>query len=702
MGKSSKFAAASQLSTNHLMWEGHALPCFVKVSVFEAGMAAGLGVKCTNPSLLKKFLAEPEKLTAFRGMLHTQIDVELDRQKVVYGIDKGAILNTVSNFVSGISEGTEVMAMSRVADGQRPLSGTDGRLEYVLNADGLAILDMGRGQRRQARSRIIRVHKGDVLVVRHPAKEGQEGQNVRGESIAPTKEGREAVLDRCLGSHTAVEDQKLVAALEGVVREDMRGQLRVVQELAVDEVNHATGDLPHSGVGDINVLVRKVIARGAGVQSTEDVFVGTASDLGVVEANSRVLARNLVVRGSVVGEQLPSSFLSGEVETLDAKAQKTVRVQVETGRIQVEGIFAAQEVRQRFVTAERILVQSNAFNSVLEAEDEVRVDGNVVGGAVCAAGGLQVGGDLGNEDQALTRLRVETEPPGLGKRKALAAELWQAKDLLAKRQDALGESEQSMVERAETNAYWADLMNGGNRPPKSPMERKFLQLYLEEVKAQKRLAEEVGDAQSQARDLGRLLAEEEEEAAAAGVMYIEVGGMVYPGVRLELLELLSREDLEQSVYFTTGEETTLRAVRARLLKALNHHLELYQTGVEERRASLDQIFKGQEQRPESPTIPNKCFDERVLFPELGEEYSRSGLVFAHAHAPKDFYLLQMVEIKVPLENAVFSVEKNGPLLGLKKEGSAARVGSWQQDTEVLEALGEPCVLGVSAREHLQV
>ena len=90
-------------------------------------------------------------------MLHTQIDVELDRQKVVYGIDKGAILNTVSNFVSGISEGTEVMAMSRVADGQRPLSGTDGRLEYVLNADGLAILDMGRGQRRQARSRIIPV-----------------------------------------------------------------------------------------------------------------------------------------------------------------------------------------------------------------------------------------------------------------------------------------------------------------------------------------------------------------------------------------------------------------------------------------------------------------------------------------------------------------------------------------------------------------
>ena len=148
---------------------------------------------------------------------------------------------------------------------------------------------------------------------------------MRGESIAPNKEGRKVVLERCAGPHTTVKGTRLLAALKGVVREDARGLVRVVQELAVDEVNHATGDLPRSGVGDVNVLVRTAIARGAGVQSSDDVFVGTAAAPGIVEANSRVRARNLIVRGSVVGEQLPEPFMAGEVETLDEKAQQAVQ-----------------------------------------------------------------------------------------------------------------------------------------------------------------------------------------------------------------------------------------------------------------------------------------------------------------------------------------------------------------------------------------
>ena len=69
--------AAPQPPVNHLVWEGNALPCFVKVSVYGAGMAAGLGIKCTNPPLMKKFLADSTRLQDFRGMLRRQIDVEL-------------------------------------------------------------------------------------------------------------------------------------------------------------------------------------------------------------------------------------------------------------------------------------------------------------------------------------------------------------------------------------------------------------------------------------------------------------------------------------------------------------------------------------------------------------------------------------------------------------------------------------------------
>ena len=67
------------------------------------------------------------------------------------------------------------------------------------------------------------------------------------------------------------------------------------------------------------------------------------------------------------------------------------------------------------MTADRILVQANVFNSVLEAEGEVRVDGDVVGGAVSCTGLLQVRGNLSNEAGAPTRLRVATEPAGCRK-----------------------------------------------------------------------------------------------------------------------------------------------------------------------------------------------------------------------------------------------------------------------------------------------
>ena len=109
--------AAPQPPVNHLVWEGNALPCFVKVSVYGAGMAAGLGVKCTNPPLMKKFLADSTRLQDFRGMLRRQIDVELARQKVVYGLDEEVIIDAVSAFVNGVSEGTESMVMRRIAEG---------------------------------------------------------------------------------------------------------------------------------------------------------------------------------------------------------------------------------------------------------------------------------------------------------------------------------------------------------------------------------------------------------------------------------------------------------------------------------------------------------------------------------------------------------------------------------------------------------
>ena len=260
-----------------------------------------------------------------------------------------------------------------------------------------------------------------------------------------------------------------------------------------------------------------------------------------------------------------------------------------------------------------------------------------------------------------------------------------------------------MIERGETSAYWAGLLNGEKLAPKNPFEKRLLLQFLEAVKAKKRLEQEAEDTRLQARDLGDLLVVNAEETAKvmSEDLQIRVGGAVCPGVRYELLQPLEADDLQQVVCLATGEECNLHAVRSRLFKALNHHVELYQESVEERVVALNEIFKDQEEkRPEAPEIPNKRFEEKVFFSAAVEGQEHSGVVFVQAHAPQDYYLLKIVEIKASLHNVVLSIEQDGALISLRQEAVNDEYVSWQCDPEVLAALDEPYAYGVSGRDHL--
>ena len=78
------------------------------------------------------------------------------------------------------------------------------------------------------------------------------------------------------------------------------------------------------------------------------------------------------------------------------------------------------------------------------------------------------------------------------------------------------------------------------------------------------------------------------------------------------------------------------------------------------------------------------------------------MVFVQAHAPQDYYLLKIVEIKTSLHNVVLSIEQDGALISLRQEAVNDELVSWQRDTEVLAALDEPYAYGVSGRDHLLV
>ena len=83
--------STSKKTVNHLTWHGKPLPCMVRIAAYEQDLAAGVGIKATNPRLLVQFLDDPDRYQLFRDLLRKQIGVELAAQGVTVGIDEAEI-----------------------------------------------------------------------------------------------------------------------------------------------------------------------------------------------------------------------------------------------------------------------------------------------------------------------------------------------------------------------------------------------------------------------------------------------------------------------------------------------------------------------------------------------------------------------------------------------------------------------------------
>lgn len=699
---------------NHLVLEGEPLPCYVKAAVYQAGQAAGLGIRTTAPALmqtLQRALGVPQ----MRQMLRLQVEAEFTRQGITYGLQEDAVQATIDEFIQNVESGAGAMVTRKVAEGQLPEAGQDGWLAYPLNPDALPLRALGRAARIRATQTVHRVGKGDVLVERHPPEGGTSGTTVRGESVEFSSQPRDVALGPVAGANTTVAGQKIVAAIQGVYREDIRGQVRVVQELMVEEVNAGTGDLPKAGVAGINLWVRQVVRRGFGVFTTEDVLVGDGPGTGTLEEATRIRAGNLLVGGQVAGRPLPEAYLSGEMDSLEEAEQHRLRSQLEKSQVEVEGLFGAREVLNGNVSADTILVQTHSYHSGLHAEQDVWVDGNLCGGIVSFGRRLQVLGDLGNDEGSATRIRLGVESRETQQKARLRAEIQERKIALEIGTEKLEAHQDRMEQRAKKDAYWAALFKEEPRPPRGPFESRILAQYFQAAKEKKRLQQEEADGKQGIRDLERLLQELEEEGSEEGsALQVVVGGTVYPGVFVELILPLSADDLEQPVYRRTekGSSDRLQEIKSALAKRVSDYLASRQEGVEERKQALDQMFKGQEKRPPPPTIPNKRFQVELVFPETeaegmatgeateGETLSMEGILYVYAGDPQTFYLKRRGKIKEPSKGVVLSLEKSDRGFVFRQAPNKDRLTSWQKDTEVTEKLDAVQVMGRSARKLL--
>ena len=695
-------------AANHLIWQGQPIPCVVRAAVYEKGLAAGIGIKATNPALLQRFLADPDRYQLFRQLLRRQTDAELAHQGVTTGIDEEQLQEAIDEFVDTAASGGDEMVSRQVASGQAAGEGLDGCLEYAYNPSGLPLRMLGRAEQLQEARKVHRVKEGEVLVRHQPPEKGLVGRTVKGQTIPATREPRDVPIQTAAGANTRVEGERVVAEIDGVYREELSGEVRVVQELEMHEVNATTGDLPDAGIADVNVLVHRGIAGGAGVLTTENAFVGSRDEPAMIEDGTRVRARNLSVCGQVSGGQLPEPYLTGALDALDPEEQAQIGRELERGQVQVDEVCALRDVGARNVRAGTILVQSHAHNAALEAADDIRIDGDLVGGMTICGGGVRVAADLGNREGTATRIQINTEAREAYQTQRSRNQLVETRMRQADCVKALQEHLDSVQARGEKSPYWASLLEDETRPPGKPMEKQLLAEFLKAKKETQRLETAVRDAQRGVWDLEELIENVEEEAIPQEIDFaITVGGTIYPGVRVELVRAVGPEDLDRPVKNRAGMDTAIQLVRNRLADQVEHHVELYRDAVEERRQALEEMYRDRESRPEMPEIPNKCFEEYVLFPGAagadtrpGMEAVQEGVVSVYAHDPNRFFLKKTTRITAPVENATIRVEQEGGDFVLKCLPNDGKVKPWQQDEEALQKLEEVWILGQSARTHL--
>ena len=704
----SKKANGGTARKNYMVWQGRPLPCQVKAAVYENGMAAGIGIKGTNRDLLEKFLMDSERFLLFRQQLRQQIDAELAARGVTHGIDEEEIAAAIETFMEAAASGNADMVSRRVATGQAAGEGMDGCFEYAFNPSGLPLRLLDRPTQLREGRRMHPVKEGETLVRHQPPEKGTTGQDVRGRVVQTSYEPRDVSLSQIAGANTEVQGERLVSTIDGVYREGASGEVRVVQEVETEEVNAATGDLPAVGIGDINVWVKRGVFGGAGLLTSENAFVGSLERPGVLEDGTRVRARNLSVCGQIAGGQLPPQYLTEEVEALDPEEREKVFAAVEKGLVEAEELLAARDVTGRNVRADDILVQSHAYAAALEARNSIRVDGDLVGGLVVCGGSLQVVGDLGNVQETVTRIQIDTQVREAQKLQRVKEQLLEARHGLADCRTELQEHMNEMQERGKQSQYWAALLEDETKPPSKPIEKQLLGEFIKGKKRTQDLEREIRGAQRHVWDLEELMEnEEEEEQAVGGDFRITVGGTIYPGVRVELVRALSADDLKRSVKNRAGMDTALQMVRNKLAEQVDHHIELYREGVEERRKAMEEIYRDSEEKPEGPEIPDKRFQEQVTFPDTekkggegGLDMIREGVVYVYAHDPTNFHLQQMTRIREPLQGATIKVEQGEEDFVLTCSANKEAVASWQKDDQVLENLEEIWVMGQSARSHL--
>ena len=368
-----------------------------------------------------KLTIRPDKMQAFvkfyaaseggEDMTAGEMFGDLEQRGIKYGIRK--------NLVEGFFQKREYCEEFLVAEGTDPVQGKNAYIEYKFNTDKSAKPTLNEDGSVDFFHLNILNHcnKGDVLAILHPAQPGRPGENIFGEKIAPAEVRGETLK---FGHNIELSEDKtmLTAMVDGHV-ELVEGSVFVSDELVVENVDTATGNIDYEG----NVQINGNVATNFEVKAKGDIVVK-----GVVEGAQLSAGGNIIIARGMNG--------------------------MGRGVLKAGGNIVSKFLENATAEAEGYVASESILHSRVTAGGEINVDGRrgfITGGRVSATGTINVK-TLGSEMGADTIVEVGADPKIKERINQLQKQILEDTKILQTIQPVLVSTKQKLAKGAKLSA----------------------------------------------------------------------------------------------------------------------------------------------------------------------------------------------------------------------------------------------------------
>jgi len=426
---------------------------------------------------------------------------------------KPALLDVdkVERLLRALGEGEHQRGAFRIAAGEKPVAGIDGRVELLVATERSAGFERPDGSVDFRQVNLLpNVEEGQLIAHRIPPVAGTPGMDVGGAEV-PAEGGRDVKVKidkKTVRSVKEADVELFYAARPGAVRFDGKA-LSVVNIYSLNNgVNYETGNIDFAG----EVFVQGSIAEGFSVRAGGDVTVTeTVADGAeiVSESGSVTVGRGVVGRRSKI------------------TAGKTVRVQfVHDAAIRAGGD----------IVIGNYLYNANIFagGSVEIRKGEGVRGGSILGGKTVAIGSMTLW-SAGSPSWVATELAVGFDPDAAANRERVEAAIGKTSRHLHRILDVFG------LPRLEPDLIRAKVVKA------SGTQRKFLE-------QQAKLLGQLAKSYKALLEMRQALREAASEVKTT-YPRIKVQGTAYPGLTIKIgAQTLKLDREHDAVVFKKGEK----------------------------------------------------------------------------------------------------------------------------------------------------